>query len=71
MFNSIPLIIFSYMYQPLIPAIYHELKVKDLKNMKTVLASGTGFASVAYILVGLFGYITFSKSSKVDEIMNL
>lgn len=62
-FNSIPLIIFSYMYQPLIPAIYHELKARNLNNMKTVLASGTGFASLAYILVGLFGYITFAKST--------
>lgn len=68
-FNSIPLIIFSYMYQPLIPAIYHELKNRNLKNMDKVLLSGTGIASIIYILVGMFGFITFTYNDKFDEIM--
>jgi amino acid permease len=68
-FNSIPLIIFSYMYQPLIPAIYHELKEKTLPNMNSVLIIGTTIASVIYILVGMFGYITFTMNADFDKIM--
>lgn len=64
-FNSMPLIIFSYMYQPNIPAIYGELNRRHLHNMKKVLAIGTGMASVAYILVGMFGYVTFAKNPLV------
>jgi amino acid permease len=69
-FNSLPLIIFSYMYQPNIPAIYHELKSKNMMNMQKVLWIGTGIGTVVYILVGMFGYVTFAMNPKVDEIMD-
>ena len=69
-FNSLPLIIFSYMYQPNIPAIYTELKRKNMMSMKKVLAIGTGMATIAYIMTGAFGYITFVMNPDVDEIMN-
>jgi amino acid permease len=68
-FNSLPLILFSYMYQPNIPAIYGELNRRHLHNMKKVLAIGTGLASIAYILVGMFGYVTFAKNPQVCQIM--
>lgn len=70
MFNSLPLIIFSYMYQPNIPAIYHELKRKNMINMQKVLWIGTGIATVVYIIVGMFGYVTFAMNPKVQEIMD-
>ena len=69
-FNSLPLIIFSYMYHPNIPAIYHELKKKNMISMKKVLGIGTGLATVAYFLVGIFGYVTFSMNPNCDEIMD-
>ena len=59
-FNSLPLIIFSFMYQPNIPAIYHELKKSSMFNMNKVLIIGTSIAVIAYIMAGLFGYVTFS-----------
>lgn len=68
-FNSIPLIIFSYMYQPLIPAIYHELSEKNIKNMNTVLGLGTAITAVIYIVVGIFGWVTFTKNEFYTEIM--
>ena len=68
-FNSIPLIIFSYMYQPLIPAIYHELSDKSVKKMDKVLSLGTLLASVLYVMCGLFGYVTFANHSNVKELM--
>jgi amino acid permease len=70
-FNSLPLIIFAYMYQPNIPAIYHELKAKNMGNINKVLSLGTLMASVAYILTGMFGYVTFAKRLNVDQIMNV
>ena len=68
-FNSIPLIIFSYMYQPLIPAIYHELTDRNMKNMNTVLGMGTVITAVIYIIVGIFGWVTFTKNDYYDAIM--
>ena len=65
-FNSLPLIIFSFMYQINIPAIYTELKVKTMPNVTKVLATGTGLACFAYILAGMFGYIAFT-SGTTDE----
>lgn len=68
-FKSIPLIIFSYMYQPLIPAIYHELNNKTVLKMDKVLILGTLVASCAYVMCGLFGYVTFANHSNVKELM--
>lgn len=49
--------------------MYSELKIKDLKNMNKVLIGGTAIAAVAYILVGIFGYVTFSLSPDVYCLM--
>merc|ERR1711935_785277 len=59
------------MYQPNIPAIYHELKNRNLKNINKVLGTGTMIASCSYILTGVFGYITFAKRLNVEQIMNV
>lgn len=69
-FNCLPLIIFSYMYQPNIPAIYCELKRRNMGNMKKVLGIGTGMATVAYIMTGMFGYVTFAMNPNVASIMD-
>lgn len=62
-FGSLPLILFSYMYQPNIPAIYQELEQKNLKNAKCILVGGTILAAVAYIMAGIFGYVAFADGS--------
>lgn len=54
------------MYQPCIPSIYHELHNKSMAKIKRVLAIGTTIATVAYIIVGIFGYATFSKRDGID-----
>lgn len=59
-FNSLPLIIFAYMYQMNIPMIYVELEKKDLNHMWKVMVRGTVGATIAYIMVGIFGYVTFA-----------
>ena len=69
-FNSLPLVIFSYMYQTNIPMIYVELEKKDLKHMWKVMLYGTIGATVAYFMAGVFGYTTFAKYIDVDKLMN-
>ena len=70
-FNSLPLIIFAYMYQMNIPMIYVELEKKDLNHMWKVLVRGTVGATVAYVIVGIFGYVTFSAYPEVEKIMDI
>jgi Transmembrane amino acid transporter protein len=62
-FNCLPLIIFSFMYQVNIPAIYTELADKSLQNMKKVLTLGTLGASFLYIIAGIFGLVAFAAVS--------
>lgn len=38
--------------------------------MKKVLWIGTGVTTAVYILVGMFGYVTFAMNPQVDEIMS-
>lgn len=65
-FGSLPLIIFSYMYQVNIPAIYQELEVKSMYGAKKVIFLGTALAAVVYITAGIFGYIAFADGSTTD-----
>jgi amino acid permease len=58
------------MYHPNVPAIYHELKRKNMMSIKKVLGIGTGLATFAYILTGMFGYVTFAMNPDVDTIMD-
>ena len=70
LFNSLSYIVFAFMYQPNIPSIHKELKKRNLLNMTTVLIIGTTIATVSYLLCGIFGYVTFSKSPDLKNIMN-
>ena len=65
-FNSLPLVVFAYMYQINIPAIYNELETPNLFTMKKVLALGTILAAIGYILAGMFGYSAFAAGE--DEV---
>ena len=59
-FNCLPLVIFSFMYQVNIPAIYSELADKSLTTMNKVLVFGTLGASFLYIFAGIFGFVAFA-----------
>lgn len=65
-FNSLPLIIFSYMYQINIPAIYQDMEVKSPAQANKVIIVGTILAAIAYIVAGIFGYIAFADGSTVE-----
>ena len=47
------------MYQVNIPMIYYELEKRNSKQMSRVLLGGSTAAVVLYIIVGIFGYLTF------------
>ena len=82
-FNSLPLVIFSYMYQTNIPMIYSELKKKNMRSMKKIMGYGTAGATIAYLMAGIFGYATFAQypvpgypdkypyNATVSDIMNV
>lgn len=59
-FGSFPLIIFSFLYQPNLPPIFAELKRKSLKRIDQVLILATIISISIYVLVGIFGYVTFA-----------
>lgn len=55
-----PLIIFAYMYQNNIPLIYAELHHRSEAKMRRVILKGTLICAALYILIGVFGVLTFS-----------
>ena len=57
--NSLPLIIFAYMYQPNIPIIYRELQRRSEQRMEKVVFRGSSGAVVIYVIAGVFGYLTW------------
>lgn len=42
-----------------IPMIYVELEKKNKKTMSRVLTFGSFTAVIVYVIVGIFGYVTF------------
>ena len=69
-FSSFPLIVFSFMYQPNLPAVYQELKEKSFSTMWRVVTYATLIACICYGFAGFFGYATFACNDDVDAIMN-
>ena len=69
LFNSFPLIVFSFMYQPNLPAVYQELRQKSTTNMMKVVLYATTIACTCYVMAGYFGYATFSLYPDVKQIM--
>ena len=65
-FNSFPLIVFAFMYQPNLPAVYHELRVRNMSSMWKVIISATTIACTCYFLAGYFGYATFATRDNAD-----
>lgn len=69
-FNSLPIVMFSYMYQTNIPMLYVELEKKDLKDMWNVMLYGTVGVTISYLMAGIFGYVTWAANPLCDTIMN-
>lgn len=70
LFNCLPLVIFAFMYQINVPAIYNELTDKSITTMKTVLVYGTSGAAILYIFCGVFGVVAFAAAGPGGYPMN-
>ena len=57
MSRAIPFIVFSYMYQPIVPIIYTELNNRSRSKMRGILVFGSVFVISIYILDATFGYL--------------
>lgn len=55
--DSIPLVIFAFLFQPNIPRIYRELSVKKYTKMKGVTMLGSVIVILLYTLASTFGYL--------------
>jgi len=55
--NSVPFVVFSYMFQPAIPIIYIELENRSYKRMWKVVFSLTVLVTTFYFLMSTFGYL--------------
>ena len=55
--EAMPYILFSYMFQPIVPIIYSELKHRNKITMRKVLMIGSIFVVIIYILDSTFGYL--------------
>jgi amino acid permease len=71
--ETIPFIVFLYMYQGIIPQYYKELKNRSLRKMDRVLLKGSSLMITIYFFVGFFGYVTFAdklNTSLLDPTTN-
>jgi len=69
--NSFPLVIFAFMYQPNIPAIYSELNRPEPHKMKKVLMIASIVCITIYMMSGYFGNATFVAYTSEEKIMGL
>jgi amino acid permease len=69
--NSLPLIIFGFMYQCNIPAIYNEMTNKHLRKGRKVLYIGTIAACICYVIAGVSGYVAFSAGTTYPEYVTI
>ena len=68
-YTAFPFIISSYMYQPMVPAIYKNLENRNLERMGKVLLRASYGAVFLYIIIAVFGYLTFVGNSEQLSIL--
>ena len=55
--SSIPFVVFSYMYQPCLPLIYHELQNKNKFRMRKVIIIASILVIILYSIESSVGYL--------------
>ena len=55
--SSIPFVVFSYMYQPSLPLIYHELQNKSKANMRKAIIIASVIVIIIYSIESTVGYL--------------
>eukprot|EP01130_Rhizamoeba_saxonica_P017427 TRINITY_DN8441_c0_g1_i1.p1 TRINITY_DN8441_c0_g1~~TRINITY_DN8441_c0_g1_i1.p1 ORF type:complete len:465 (+),score=48.92 TRINITY_DN8441_c0_g1_i1:210-1397(+) len=59
LFVSLPIVTFSYTFQPNLFPVWSEMKDYTSKTVTKSVFSSIGLVSTTYILVGIFGYLNF------------
>ena len=68
--KGIPLIMFSYMYQPVVPVLYKEMSPRNRTMIKSVLLYGTILLIIVYTFDSSFGYLlVVGNSTFVESLM--
>mmetsp|Transcript_45490 Transcript_45490/g.61716 ORF Transcript_45490/g.61716 Transcript_45490/m.61716 type:complete len:101 (+) Transcript_45490:851-1153(+) len=57
--ETVPYICFLYMYQPNLPQVYEELRVRSEHNINRILLQVSLAAILVYSATGIFGYTIF------------
>lgn len=57
--ETVPYICFLYMYQPNLPQVYEELRVRSERNINRILLQVSVAAILVYSATGIFGYTIF------------
>ena len=69
--SSIPFIVFSYMYQPSLPLIYHELRNKSKPRMRKVIIIASIFVVILYSIESSVGYLgVVGNSNLLKTLLN-
>ena len=68
--NTFPIAIFSFTCHSNVLDVYQELQRKSRRRMSKVLSRVMIIALILYILVGVFGYITFASKNLTDQLTN-
>ena len=58
------------MYQPMIPTVYKNLENRNLRRMEKVVLRGTNGAVIIYIMIAVFGYLTFVNNEEQLSILH-
>jgi len=68
--TGIPLITFAFAYNTTMFPIFAEMDNPTPKRCRTVISIALGISTVAYFLVGIFGYFTFLELTKGNILNN-
>jgi len=68
--TGIPLITFAFAYNTTMFPIFAEMENPTPKRCKTVISIALAISTVAYFLVGIFGYFTFLELTKGNILNN-
>ncbi|CAI2367731.1 unnamed protein product [Moneuplotes crassus] len=71
MMNSIPFVVFAFLYQPNMPMVYRELKKQSYSQTMLVTIAASIFSVAVYILVSSFGYLCTIDEGKAVNILLL
>jgi amino acid permease len=69
-FQTIPIILFAYVFHPSVFPVWSEMKDKGKFGISTAIYVSIIIGGLVYISVGIFAYLTFYEQTKGFETSN-